>query len=153
MYGATAAERFAAAMEGVEPTAEGCLEWPKSVRGNGYGDMRGEDGKNHLAHRVAYEVAFGAIPDDLLVCHRCDNRRCVNAEHLFLGTISDNAIDMRRKQRHPCQRLNPELVLKARALHSQGLTGAEIARQMGMPGWVIREAVSGRSFAWVESTA
>ncbi len=64
----------------------------------GYGVLR-VNGKSELAHRVSYEMAYGKIPTDMKVLHRCDNPICVNPNHLFLGTQADNLIDMRTKGR------------------------------------------------------
>lgn len=77
----------------------GCWEWQGAVSGPGYGQTR-FFGKSFAAHRVSYEIAYGAIKKGLFVCHKCDNRKCVNPNHFFLGTAKDNTLDMLSKGRH-----------------------------------------------------
>ena len=82
------------------PTSSGCLEWTAYKNPQGYGRCKtGLGGQMLYAHRLAYFLATGTDPGEMLVCHTCDNPSCVNPAHLFLGTYSDNLRDMLTKGR------------------------------------------------------
>ncbi len=80
-----------------------CWLWNAGTNFKDYGNfsitINGKT-KTYRAHRFIYEYINGPISEGLLVCHSCDTPRCVNPEHLWLGTVSDNAIDSVNKKRH-----------------------------------------------------
>lgn len=80
---------------------DGCWGWrgSRTNSGRGYGAIKAQQ-KKYMAHRVAYEIFNGPIPDNLWVLHKCDNPICSNPDHLWLGTCADNVGDMLQKGRH-----------------------------------------------------
>ena len=80
---------------------EGCWLWKSTINRDGYGTYKKTFLMDSiLAHRLSYRIFKGDFERSLLVCHHCDNPRCVNPNHLFLGTVSDNMRDCVKKGRH-----------------------------------------------------
>lgn len=147
-----------------------CWEWQLTLNNKGYGvtgaSKRG--GSPRLAHRVFYERRFGPIPDGLWVLHRCDNPPCVNPDHLFLGTRSDNMKDAAQKGRlspaqlgnlrpgvpgqpSPKRRLSHAQVRMIRTAHRHGETMLSIAHRLGINTGTVSFIVRGISYRDVSS--
>jgi len=78
--------------------ANDCWPWTAGTFGGRYGAFQ-IDGRPVTAHRMAYSLSNGEVPDDKVVCHSCDNPLCCNPAHLFLGTHADNMEDKTEKSR------------------------------------------------------
>lgn len=98
---------------------DSCWIWSGHVTQNGYGQIKYKS-KGLGAHRVSYQIHKGPIPEGLYVCHSCDNPSCVNPDHLWLGTHTDNMRDMYAKGR---QRSNP---VRGHDNRSSKLTEAQV---------------------------
>lgn len=123
----------------------GCWEWIPSRRPDGYGQIslgsrkQGWPARGIIrAHRASWIIANGPIAEGLHVCHRCDNRACVNPAHLFLGTQSDNMKDCMTKERHAFGSANGRAkfseaqVVEIRSRLARGATQRGLAREYGV---------------------
>ena len=134
----------------VKKQENGCWLWQGPID-DGYGSVNWE-GRDHRAHRIAYALTYGPIPNGLYVCHRCDVCLCVRPDHLFLGTAKDNAIDAVKKKRNYCgerhhkAKLTLAKVIKIRANYQLGDCYAEIGRQYGVTAEMISAII--RRLSW-----
>lgn len=116
-----------------------CWNWLGYYIKDGYGRIK-IHGKNILAHRLAYTLTYGKIPDGMLVCHTCDNRACINPSHLFIGTDLDNSRDMYSKGREVIlvgedqgnSKLTSYQVMLIRQLVDSGSSYAELGRRFNV---------------------
>ena len=115
-----------------------CWLWKGSTNGNRA--VFTISGKTHPASRIAYLITKGPIPEGLQVCHHCDNGRCVNPDHLFLGTHKENTQDMINKGRHWVQsgdkhykaKLTDVQISELRTEAASGIPRSELVRKYGV---------------------
>jgi hypothetical protein len=138
----------------------GCIEWTGTRHPQGYGLARRVVGEpiEPRAHRRAWIMAHGPIPDGMLVLHSCDNPCCVNVEHLRLGTDADNSDDKYSRGRnrnlrgtaHGMSRLLEEDVLRIREAHLFGAKLTDLGRIYGVSDVAISHVVRRKNWAHVE---
>lgn len=125
-----------------------CWEWDGYILPNGYGNHK-VHGVNAYAHRYSWEIHFGPIPKNLCVCHKCDNRKCVNPNHLFLGTQKVNMMDMRMKGRAAknkphTTKLTEQQVMDLKRLYSQGVDKNVLSQKYGIKRCTVTNIIAGR---------
>lgn len=133
----------------------GCWIWIGGSFENGYGVFRIHS-KNKKAHRMSFEFYKGSIPDGMVVCHRCDNKFCVNPDHLFLGSMLDNVTDMISKGRkhYPKGELHGQSKLKTADVihirqHADSIGHKAIADKFGISQKYIGEILRRHKWAHV----
>jgi hypothetical protein len=148
-------ERFWPKVAITEPSE--CWEWQASRDALGYGYFRVVHGDTmKRAHRVAWELTHGPIPDEMLVCHTCDNPPCVNPAHLFLGDNAANCADKVAKNRQaktpphwgessPGAKVSTEAVRQIRARYAAGgISQRELGEEYGIGQTHVGRIISGK---------
>lgn len=138
---------------------DGCWLWTAYVGTHGYGAIGagGKHGEILLAHRVSWELHNGPVPEGRFILHRCDNRKCVRPDHLFLGDAKANTDDMWSKGRgfapevlqgtaNRNAKLTDAAVLAIRAEYAAGATQTALGHRYGVSQTVIWRVV--RRKAW-----
>ena len=129
-------------------TESGCLEWQGSRTAYGYGEIS-FGGRARRTHRLVYEAKVGAILPGMVVRHACDNRPCVNPEHLICGTQGDNVKDKTLRGRAR-RKLSPEQVSAIRERRSNGETLSRIAADFKIDQSMVALIHKRKSWAWLE---
>lgn len=156
----------------VDKTSE-CWVWTGALSTPGYGQFIA-GGKNYSTHRLSWMIHFGEIPHDgsyhgICVCHTCDNRQCVNPNHLFIGTAAENIADrdskgrtaagdrngyqgsvVKRGAEHPEAKLSSEQIEEIRALYKprsrSGFSTIALGRRFGVHNATIGRVVRGQTY-------
>ena len=131
--------------------SDGCWNWIGAYSNQGYGRIS-VHGKQMQAHRAAWIIAHGQIPPGMCICHHCDNRKCVRADHLFLGTPADNTLDMVRKNRqsapsgarHHLSKISIKMAKIAKHMICNGATQTATAKALGVSQMTIWSIIAGR---------
>lgn len=133
----------------------GCFNWKLSGDRKGYGQT-GMAGGTRYAHILSYETFRGPVPPGLYVLHKCDNPRCINPAHLFLGTQLDNMRDCISKGRHawgekvPNARLKNSDVRQIAERYAAGEESTELAKSYGVRYAVIWKILTGKTYRGIE---
>lgn len=106
-----------------------CWEWQAGINRDGYGNFY--CGTTVSASRTAWEITNGPIPEGKLCLHKCDNRKCVNPNHLYIGNYSDNNSD--RERRNPgsagrCSSVGADGIAQIKKLRQSGMRYCDIAK-------------------------
>lgn len=117
----------------------GCWMWLMSSGSHGYGNAYSNK-KANVAHRVSYEAFNGKITNGMLIQHTCDNRWCVNPDHLLQGTDASNANDKTKKGR-AAKALTPDDIRSIREMFSAGTKIRAIARSKSVSQATIQQVL------------
>lgn len=136
-------------------TENGCWKWIGAVHWKTGRPLFQLGRKQVFAHRAAYRLVFGEIPDSMCICHHCDNKLCVNPDHLFVGTQDDNMKDMvaKGRQNNPIGESNGraklteddvQYIRKVYKRYSRQFGSGALAKKYGVDPVTIRDIVNGK---------
>lgn len=129
----------------------GCWLWTGNQRSNaGYGGFSIKH-TSYSAHRISWELHRGEIPNGKQILHKCDTPACVNPDHLFVGTQSENVIDCAKKRRTP-RILSADQVREIRHMISQGVSYTKISDQTGVNITHITKIRHNKIYSYVSQT-
>lgn len=111
--------------------SDGCWEWTSTLHKVGYGKVQSWLHSSRYAHRAMYSLAVAPIQSGMYVLHACDNRKCINPDHLWLGTHAENQQDKKAKGRHNWK-FSDEDIAQLRRFHSYGIARAELLPKFGI---------------------
>ncbi|MEI9569483.1 HNH endonuclease signature motif containing protein [Atlantibacter hermannii] len=129
-----------------------CWVWNKSVASSGYGQIR-LNYKNLRANRASYMVFKGEIPDGMVVRHTCDNKLCINPDHLILGSCKDNSQDMVERNRQAKGTRNGRCKLsetKVQEIKDSTLSCGQLAKKFGISRGHAHRIKSGLAWAFIK---
>lgn len=131
-----------------------CWPWRGTFGTSGYGSYKSLGGSMRAASREVYEMTHGPLSSEMVVCHSCDNRSCVNPKHLWAGTVKQNNHDRDAKGRqvgpkgetHPKARLTADQVREIRAMRAANRSYAEIRVKFPVTSSMIWQITTGRTW-------
>ena len=131
----------------------GCIEWIGAISSTGYGSLTYKQ-RRYTSHKISYTINYGKVPKGLCVLHKCDNRSCINPDHLFLGTLKDNVHDMMQKGRNNqarefgnnnCKLSNQQVVDIRESYKTQKTSHRKLAKEYGVNHRVIGRIITGEA--------
>jgi len=133
-----------------------CWNWNRAIDSSGYGAVK-YCGKKHNVHRLVWMLLHDNLEKGICVCHKCDNRKCINPDHLFIGTQSDNMKDCVNKGRYfsnvirgeknSWSKLSSKQVIEIRQLkESKKISNKEIAKQYKVGYTAISKIIRGENW-------
>lgn len=123
---------------------DSCWLWTGAKNNRGYGVIGIANGKIAYIHRLVWTETNGAIPENMEICHTCDNPACVNPAHLFLGTHHENMIDMVRKSRTGKTKYSKDFIMEILQMHKNGTKPKVIIQLTGINKHTLESILYGR---------